>query len=118
MQEYANPSYNVWYDSSAVGWGDDGEGGGTTTALAAQDAIQAVQLETDPAEQLDLAHTAQELYAAEMPVLLGHQANLVYAYTEANFTNWAPVGHYDGYGSSGWLATNPNLISIMPVPEE
>jgi ABC-type transport system substrate-binding protein len=118
VQEYANPNYNVWYDAPAVGWGDDGEGGGTTSALAAQDAIRAVQLETDPEDQLALAYTAQELYAAEMPVLLGHQANLLYAYNKTNFTNWAPVGHYDGYGSSGWLASNPNLISIMPVAEE
>ncbi len=118
VQEYANPNYNVWYDAPAVGWGDDGEGGGTTTALAAQDAIRAVQLETDPEDQLALAYTAQELYAAEMPVLLGHQANLIFAYNKANFTNWAPVGHFDGYGSSGMLASNPNLISIMPVAEE
>ena len=117
VQEYANPSYNVWYDAPAVGWGDDGEGGGTASALAAQAKIRAVQLETDPDDQLALAYEAQELFAAELPVLLGHQASLVFAYSTENFTNWAPVGLFDGYGSSGWLATNPNLISITPVEE-
>ncbi|MCK5428058.1 MAG: hypothetical protein KAI94_01230, partial [Anaerolineales bacterium] len=82
-----------------------------------QAAIRAVQLETDADDQLTLAYEAQVLYAAELPVILGHQANLVFAYSTENFTDWAPVGLFDGYGSSGWLATNPNLISITPVAE-
>lgn len=117
VQEYANSSYNVWYDSSSIGWGNDGEGGGTAAALAVQAKIREVQLETDADEQMALAYDAQELFAAELPVILGHQANLVYGYSTKNFTNWNPVGLYDGYGSSGWLATNPNLISITKVAE-
>jgi len=113
VQEFGADPWNVWYDSGGIGWGELGpEGNSGPAALAAQAKLREVRREAVPAEFATLVEEAQILFAADLPIVVLYQAKLAYAYRIDTLTGWNPYDLFDGFGSSGFLCSNPNLISL------
>jgi peptide/nickel transport system substrate-binding protein len=113
VQEYGADPWNVWYDSSAIGWGELGpEGDSGAAGLAAQAKLRELRREADPTAFAALAEQAQLLFAADLPIVVLYQGKLAYAYRNDRLTGWNPTDLFDGFGSSGFLGSNPNLVSL------
>jgi len=116
-QEFGADPYNVWYDAPSLGWGEDGDGGGTTAARALQADLRQSRREDDPATLATLIEQIQVDFAAELPIIPLSQGNTIYAYRLDTFTGWAPQEEMDGQGSSGHLLGTINILALEPIAQ-